>query len=516
MNKKSYLTSALLVGGLLIGGLTAQAQNRTVKLTTSKAAGSEITLLVNRTYSGVTVDWGDGEAQTYNTGDDAIREITGTVKGSTITITGTSTWKMLSCAGCGITDIDLSGAQELQSLYCQDNELTAIDLRGMSQLTDLNCANNQLTSITYTNTTYPERDLAAMENINLSNNQLSGTFVVRTSTMHSIDISNNNFTTLYTSSNPNLDVLKCSNNQLKGRLQLNSNTALTTLMCNDNAFTEISLPSNASNLRQVLCDNNQIASTLNLQACSELSDVSCTNNLLTTLYLPTNKKTSSLNLSNNKLTFGALPRRNQRPAYLAFMPQEPVDISGLENMLSKDGVPYVELATWSTRRENQIDMSNYRTIAASSSSAGTAECDITWYRENADGTIEELLAGRQSSAPNDYFAQGVKYTFFTAQPKAFGRIKGTSVYKNDDFYIETTRFAIGEGSVTGIGTITGQADGLQLEAARGTLTMSSAAPVAISIYAADGKQVWSGSVSATVTLNLPSGIYIVNGSKVAL
>ena len=78
MNKKSYLASALFAGCLLLGGVAAQAQNRIIKLTTEKSVGESITLLVNYTYKGVTVDWGDGAVVTYNQGNDkTIREITG-------------------------------------------------------------------------------------------------------------------------------------------------------------------------------------------------------------------------------------------------------------------------------------------------------------------------------------------------------------------------------------------------------------------------------------------------------
>ena len=82
MKKKNYLTSALLVGGLLAGSLTAGATVRTVKLNTSKPVGTEITLQVNRTYAGVTVDWGDGQVETYKAESGEVIQITGTVKGS--------------------------------------------------------------------------------------------------------------------------------------------------------------------------------------------------------------------------------------------------------------------------------------------------------------------------------------------------------------------------------------------------------------------------------------------------
>ena len=108
MNKNSYLASVLLAGSLFFGSLSVQAQDRTIKLTTQKPAGEAVTLLVNYTYKGVTVDWGDGQPVVYNTGKEPIREITGTVKGSTITITGDGNWNMLSCADCGLTDIDLT------------------------------------------------------------------------------------------------------------------------------------------------------------------------------------------------------------------------------------------------------------------------------------------------------------------------------------------------------------------------------------------------------------------------
>ena len=151
--KNNCFPSFLLAGGLLIGAMSAQAQDRVVKLTTGKAVGESITLQVNHTYTGVTVDWGDGNAVAYNTGNDAIREITGEVKGSQIVITGDKRWNMLNCSGCGLTAIDLTGATELTSLFLSNNSLTTLSLKGMTALTDLDASNNQLTSIVYTNPT---------------------------------------------------------------------------------------------------------------------------------------------------------------------------------------------------------------------------------------------------------------------------------------------------------------------------------------------------------------------------
>lgn len=89
-------------------------------------------------------------------------------------------------------------------------------------------------------------------------------------------------------------------------------------------------------------------------------------------------------------------------------------------------------------------------------------------------------------------------------------------YKDTDFSVETTYIRIGA-DVTGIGSVGADASGgLAVSASRGQLTLSAAKPVAARVVATDGKTVWSGSVSGTVTVSLPSGIYIVNGQKVAL
>ena len=55
MKKKNSLSLALLTGALF-ASTSVMAQDVVVTMTTDKAVGSEITLLVNHTYNGVTVD----------------------------------------------------------------------------------------------------------------------------------------------------------------------------------------------------------------------------------------------------------------------------------------------------------------------------------------------------------------------------------------------------------------------------------------------------------------------------
>ena len=516
MNKHCYLASALLAGSFLLGGTALSAQERSVTLTTSKAVGSEITLLVNLTNEGVTVDWGDGNPQTYVDDNDPIAEIKGTVKGSTIRVSSNKTWTMFSCAGCGVTSIDLSNARDLESLYCQDNALETIDLKDMNALRDFNAANNALTAIEYTKASYPESDLKAIENFNVANNKLSGTFVIRAASLRAADISNNAFTTTYLTSNPNLDMFICSDNQIK-TLNASKCTSLSTLVCNGNGITSLTLPTSTTTLQQLVIDDNAITATLDLSGNASLYDLSVANNGLSMLYLPAKTKLNTLNLSGNKLTFNALPLKAVMPPYISFMPQAKVDISGYDNVLDKDGVPYVALSTWATRTKEQLNINSLRYIGVTPSSSGMSEGTTLWYAVEASGDTIQLEQGKTSSAPNDYFVSSGKYTFFTPHGRAFARIMGNNAYKSAGFYIETSDIAIGEESTTGISTVPTTDDGLNVTAAHGTLTLTAtAAAVKATVVGTDGRTVWTGTVDGQTTLSLPAVIYIVNGQKVAL
>lgn len=514
MKKKNYLTSALLVGGLLAGSLTAGATVRTVKLNTSKPVGTEITLQVNRTYAGVTVDWGDGQVETYKAESGEVIQITGTVKGSFITISGNEAWDMLACPNCGVEIIDLTNAKDMRSLFLQNNDLMTVPLQGMTKLVDFDASNNKLNKIEFTQSSYPEKDLLSIENFNVANNQLSGAFVIRANTLRSLDVSNNEFTAVYTSSNSSLDYLDVSHNQLK-TLSLAGNPKLSTLICNDNALTNIIWPAGITTMQQLICDNNSLSTTFNLANCSSLSDVSIANNKISSIYLPGSSKTNSLNVSNNQLGLGALPLRAVRPTQLSFNPQAPVDISGYANVKKKDGVPYMPVVEWAKRRENGIDLTELRNIGVTSTSTGTTEGVVTWYAiEN--GEEKELVPGRTSAAMNDYFAQGAKYNFFTPHAKVFARIVANSVYKDDNISINTSVIAVGEDMTTGIGQVVNENGTLQIATSRGSLTLQSEHAISVTVRALNGKTVWAGTVNGVETISLQSGVYIVNGQKVVL
>lgn len=117
--KKTLLSLALFAAAM-----TAAADSQKVTMTTSRAAGQTMTILVNATRAGVTVDWGDGNVVNYvPEKGGGVQEITGTVLGSTVTIESTKGLVMLSAEDCELTAIDLSKATEMRSLYLQHNLL---------------------------------------------------------------------------------------------------------------------------------------------------------------------------------------------------------------------------------------------------------------------------------------------------------------------------------------------------------------------------------------------------------
>ena len=515
MNKNSYLASVLLAGSLFFGSLSVQAQDRTIKLTTQKPAGEAVTLLVNYTYKGVTVDWGDGQPVVYNTGKEPIREITGTVKGSTITITGDGNWNMLSCADCGLTDIDLTGARDFASLYCQNNQLTTLDIKGMKELTDLDCSNNQIARFSFSGATATS-EIPKLENLNISNNQFTGTFNYPLPSLKTLNISNNQFTGALLTSNTGLVSLQCEGNKLGG-LAVDKAPNLTALVCSNNNIANLLLSKTATEIRQLVADNNRISVTLDLSAYSNLADLSVSNNVITKLYLPENKL-RSLNLSNNKLTFNVLPVYAYRPKYLTFMPQEKLDISKFENVKTVNGQPTMTVVTWENRGKNTLELSPYIKIAVKpNGTGGTNDGIIEWFELTEDNKEIPLVKYVNSTqTPNDYFVNSNKFNFFTPHERVFARIRPNNIYGDTDHFIETTCIAIMADPTTGIGNIAGTDNGLSISSTRGNLTMSAPSAMAVRVISADGKTVWNGTVSSAVTITLPGGIYIVNGKKVVL
>lgn len=517
MKKNKITVLSLIAGGMLMVTPALAQQQKSVKLTTANAVGTPITLVVNTDFNGVTVDWGDNNPVTY-TAEVGKTELAleGTVKGSVITVSGGEQWDMLNCAGCGLTAIDLTQARKLRSLYCQNNQIASLDLREMSSLTDLDCSNNKLSELIFSNPTYPENDLSNIENLNLSDNELTGTFVVRTSTLQQLNVSGNPLTTLYVSSNPNLSLLNCSDNDVRS-ISLSANKNLQTLIIRNSGTGSVSFPSTGlPQLQQAILENTSIPS-LDLTQSTQLSDLQCNNNGMTSLRLPSNLQLDNLDLRHNNLDFRSLPRRNSMPVNLRFLPQADVDIAAAAGMQETgDGTHFVALCpSWADRtNENyMLDLTPWRYIGVNAESDGTVDVSFTWYAVDENGNTTELTQGRSQSAPNDFYASGAKFAFFTGQSKIFATMSSRTY----DFTLNTIPFSVGEDYTTGITGVSGSEDGLSVRTAGGKLYMSSAQPIQVNVYSLDGRTVWSGTVgNSKESVSLPKGVYVVNNQKVAL
>ena len=72
--------------------------------------------------------------------------------------------------------------------------------------------------------------------------------------------------------------------------------------------------------------------------------------------------------------------------------------------------------------------------------------------------------------------------------------------------------------ISGINDVVNTAEGksLGVSAANGALTLTSASAQPVQVFSTEGRLVWKGIVEGTQTVQLGTGVYIVNGKKVIL
>ena len=515
--KRKQLFVAMLATGLFTVA-PAMAQTYAVKMTTAKAVGESITLQVNKTTAGVTVDWGDNNPVAYAATNDDLLTIEGTVKGSTIVLQGHKRINTLVCADNKLTAIDVSEMPSLRSLYCQNNELTTLDVAGCANLTDLNCANNKLQYVTIT-----EKTNAALETVNFSGNGMKSntgagaSFSLKTASLQYIDISNNQFASAALLTNTNIDVLKCSGNKFTGTLNLGYSPEVSVLLCSDNDISTLKLASDGmTEMRTLMADNNSLA-TLDLSASALLNDLWVANNQLTSVALPAKCKLNSYSCGGNKLSFASLPSASNQPVHLSYTPQEPtIDIT---SALQQDTRGYyVPLCpSWSDRNKEEYIVS-FRDWLLDPD--GAKSISYTFYHENEAGEAVEFVKASSSNKTGDWYpATGSNtygnMTFLQPYTKVYAVLK-SSVYP--ELTYTTTTFRVGKETSTGIATVqAGQAAGLSVMPRRGALELSGNAQGLTRIVSANGSIVWQGRLNGqSVSVNLPQGVYVVGGKKVVV
>lgn len=451
---------------MLFAATQVMAQTQTVVLTTTKTAGQSLSF--NVTAGDVNVDWGDGTVVPV-TSKGYDEPVTGTVKGSTITISSANL-QMVDCSSCELTNVNISGAPALTTLYCGKNALTELSLSSNKTLRSLDCSNNQLTKLTIPAS-------SSLINLDCSQNQLSSLTVSVCPSLETLICSNNQITTLTVSSNPKLKTLWCENNVLK-RLYLSNNTALESILAGGNQISIYRIAT-MPELTDCWLNDNQIAE-LDLSASTKLTTINIENNAMTTLSLPSLSSIYGFYAGGNSLAFNAMYSTTEAKNY-----------------------SYGSSSTY-TLPVTQATVNTFFNINVPTVDAANKSISIsyTWY--NADGT--QLVKG------TDYRAGAGIFYFY----KTFENVY--CVMTSDTYYPGLTLKSspINIVLANGINTATAQKD-FSYEVNNGSIRMSAEKPQNISIYSPEGKLIWQGTVNSEGTrVNLSKGVYIVGGTKIAI
>lgn len=487
---------SLIVVLLLLPAILS-AQEQTITLTTSRSAGETLSFTVNRIAGGITVDWGDGNAVAYAPTSDALQEVTGTLAGQTVTITGSQYLNTLICEGQDLTAVNLANAVNLKSVYLSHNALSALAVRALgSNLLDLDCSHNALRSLSVTVSSNPN-----LETLNISHNDLGG-------------INGTATTTNYTGTFANLQYLDMSGNGRIKQAIVSSNNELDYLDCSDNALTRLTLPASGrfttldvagnelttldvtpyTNLRQIDITDNNIEA-LDLSQTKVVSDVFAANNELTSLPFATRAARDTLNILDirgNRLHFNGLPRTASKVRYINAYPQRPFPLTTVmgfkEGSVVVNGETFTALyvtqnPSYATRSNTDyiIDLTSVRTDGN-----GSARNVVTFLSvENGDSV--PLTQYLTSVGDGDYTVTGNKYTFLKEYRSIVIKLTNTTGFYKDYSFISDS-FTINEPTATAIHTI----------------TLDEGSRTGAAIYDLQGRRV----------TNPSRGVYIVGGQKV--
>lgn len=497
--KKNKLFVSLLAAGML--AISPAMADDVVKLTTSKTAGETVSLQINNA-DGVTVDWGTGTpVAVENTGTTGLT-LTGTLGGSTITIKSPAKLQTLICDNLGLTAIDLSAAPNLRSLYCQNNALTTLDLGGCKLLTDLNCANNKLSSISLDAT-------PVLETVNLSDNELTGTFAYKSSTLQHLNISGNAYTGVNLNSNTNLDVLKCAETSVKS--VATTSNAISVIMCGNSAVSSMTINGKMPSLRDVFAENNKL-SKLNVEDASNLDYLAVENNQLKTVNLPSTNF-YAYTCDNNKLSFNSLPKDGQVKHLSYANQQSNIDITSKLKRVRNDKGEWVYylLTCEKTSDYNTLKLPyvlNIQDLVEDNSAS------YTYKSVDENGEVSDI-------AKSDMIIKVASiYKGLVAFKKPFREVYVE--FTNSDYpdlKQQTTHFVVANSEdevLTDINNVTTVANGLDIKAGSGVLTLTASRPQSVKVYNMSGQLMWQGTVEGTQDIQLVTGVYLVNGTKVIL
>lgn len=350
--KKSLL---VLLSAMMAAGAYGQG---TITLTTGAEPGTAVRLLPNVVSATVpvSIDFGDGNVQKFTVDPslpDYNRWIDGTIRGTTITISGNITELQLSNAA--LTSAEVKDMSHLAKLDLSDNEMTSFRLMSYTPLVDLDLSNNRLINnpsegsnltLDYageslrdldishntglqcldmrdlTNLEYltandcpemasvficmPEESHATLRNVNLANCSLSNFYPVSLPSLHLLDLSNNQLMTEYTDNPfvlgnyPQLTDLTLSGNKGIATLDVTPCRNLTSLYIDGTGITHIDL-TQAPELISLNVSNTEMTS-LDLGNNKNLSVLLLHDTKISELDMKLVPSLSSLNIANTPIS----------------------------------------------------------------------------------------------------------------------------------------------------------------------------------------------------------------------
>mgnify|MGYP006142631193 FL=1 len=167
-----------------------------------------------------------------------------------------------------LTTVDLSGTPQLIELNIDQNDVSSLDVSVCQNLVSLGCDYNFLSSLDISM-------LSSLNYLSVRYNQLTSLDLSQSEALISLQLAGNYFLPII-SNLVNLESLNCQDMGLSV-LDFSSNINLSTLVLNENNFTEIILPPLA-NLTTFLCSEMPSLTSVNVNMAPSLTFFQCINN----------------------------------------------------------------------------------------------------------------------------------------------------------------------------------------------------------------------------------------------
>nr|WP_321227559.1 T9SS type A sorting domain-containing protein [uncultured Psychroserpens sp.] len=220
-------------------------------------------------------------------------------------------------------DGEIQESEALQVSYLDlipfnfDQTLQIADMQGIESFINLiylDSTYNSFTSLDTSNNTNLEvlksRISLNLTSINVSNNLILDSLDVTGSQLASLNLNNNislkslkvrsnALNSLDVSNNVNLELIDCSENQIT-TLDFSNNNSLESIIANSNQLSNLNI-NNTTNLISLICNGNSLTS-LNVSDSVNLSNINCNQNQITNLDFTNNTNLESLNCFGNQLT----------------------------------------------------------------------------------------------------------------------------------------------------------------------------------------------------------------------